>query len=342
MNKNRFSWPILGHQSIINFLQTSIINNKINHAYIFYGPEHLGKGLVANYFVNSIQCEEYNHENDAKIPCQKCNACRQIEKGMHPDIYKVKKEENKKNISIEQVRELQHKLSMRSFLTSYKIAIIDQAESISLEAANSLLKTIEEPTTKTIIILITNKLEALPTTILSRCQILKFNFINPDSIYNFLRQGGADKEIARNLSLLSQGKPGLAHILLKKKGVFEEYQNNVSYFFDLIKSNIINKLKIINELTKKKDNYQNSQESFISMIDIWISLLRDIFLIKNNNLKEVKHQFIKNKLINIAKKLNIFKIKKYIILLINIKKYLEFNINPKLLLEDYFLNIKII
>ena len=149
MDKKRFSWPILGHQSIVNYLQTSIINQKINHAYIFYGPEHIGKSLVADYFVNSLQCEEFNNKNK-KIPCQKCNACQQIEKGIHPDIYKVNKESDKKNISIEQVRNLQHKLSMRSFLTSYKVAIIDQAESISLEAANSLLKTIEEPTSKTI------------------------------------------------------------------------------------------------------------------------------------------------------------------------------------------------
>src|SRR3989344_1191746 len=166
-------WPIVGHSHIVSYLQNSLNNLKLAHAYLFVGLDHVGKAAVAGYFINSLVCQNLEVEALA-VPCGECQSCRQALSGNHPDVYWLARELNektdklKKNISIEQVRQLQNKLSLRSFLNSYKIAVVSEAQTLSAEAANSLLKTLEEPSARTVLILLAENLARLPQTIVSR------------------------------------------------------------------------------------------------------------------------------------------------------------------------------
>lgn len=184
---------IIGHKNITSFLEKSVKNGEISHAYLFYGPSHLGKKAVASHFAEVILGRPIAN---------------------HPDVYLVGRERDEKesklakNISIEQIRELERKLSLSSFLNSYKIGIIEEAETMSEEAANSLLKTLEEPTPKTVIILLSTSTSALPATIVSRCQTLKFLPVAKEKIYDHLLNLGAGRDEARDLSGISFGKPG--------------------------------------------------------------------------------------------------------------------------------------
>ena len=229
-------WPIIGHQGIVKFLQKSIINNKVAHAYLFCGLEHLGKRTVAEYFAASLlanlresatnfpkrrpkpaatreilhestlanlrestttiaNLHEYttNNTNDIREIRGKFVNIRDVnirDLKRHPDFYEIKKEEDKKNISIEQIRKLREKLGLRAFLGEYKVALIDEAESMTEEANNALLKTLEEPSEKTVIILITTNARSLPQTIVSRCQIIRFLPVNRKGILEFLDNHG--------------------------------------------------------------------------------------------------------------------------------------------------------
>jgi len=330
-NKNSkiSTWPVLGNKAISNYLYSSILSNQISHAYLFYGPEQIGKKLFAELFAKSLQCQSDSN----KIPCNQCVSCQQIEKKIHPDIYSTEPGENG-STSINQIRELQHALSLRSFLTSYKISIIDQADRMTNEAANSLLKTLEEPPPKTVIILISKSIVSLPLTIISRCQTLQYNFVPTEVIYNWLIVNKKHRKDAHMISHLSNGRPGMAYNLANQAQLLADRQGKIDILFDLINSNIQNKIKIITNLTKA-----GNKEEIFANLDLLMSLFRDIFLQKNSNPKIISNLSFKDKINQIQKK---YTNKNLVNIIINIEKtksYIQQNINPQLALENLTLNI---
>ncbi|MCX6744485.1 MAG: DNA polymerase III subunit delta', partial [Candidatus Parcubacteria bacterium] len=223
---NNFNWPVVGHQKIQQFLQKSLANNKLGHAYLFSGPVHLGKSLVAEKFMASILCADYHQQNKKeaqKLPCGECVFCQQFNRGIHPDVYFLKKDEDKKNISVEQVREMHKFLSLTSFLNSYKIALVANAQELSESAQNALLKVLEEPTPKTILILIVNDHNLLLPTISSRCQLVKFRQLSEEQIFHHLVGLGSSREQAKILTALSCGQIGLAIDYLANPELFNSY-----------------------------------------------------------------------------------------------------------------------
>ena len=139
------NWNIIGHNKITSFLETGIKNDKLSHAYLFHGPKSIGKKTLTKQFILNLLCHTENPEKP-EIPCLNCDSCRQTQKNANPDVIWIKKEADKKNITVEQIRELEGKLSIHSFFKSYKIAVIENAEDMNLASANALLKTLEEPT----------------------------------------------------------------------------------------------------------------------------------------------------------------------------------------------------
>jgi len=333
-----FDWPVIGHESVIEYLQKSIINNKLSHAYLFIGSEHVGKSLVAENLICCLQCEN-NDKKSRDVPCQKCSACEQVKKRIHPDVYFIEKLEDKKNISIEQIRELEHKLSMRSFLTAYKIAVINEAEKMTIEAFNSLLKTLEEPTPKTIIIIIASKLNQIPSTILSRCQVLKFNLISNKKILNYLVKLGKSKKEAQEITSLSQGRPGLAISYIQDNVLLENYQDKIDDVLKIINGSVKEKFNIIDKIIPKRMSINEINESLVSVIDIWSYFFRDLILIKSENLNNITNIFIKNKLIILANKYKVEHLYIFLKKIDETKKLLSQNINPKLLLENLVINL---
>lgn len=148
---------IIGQEHILNYLKKSIKNNRVSHAYLFEGSGYLDKKTMALWFVKCLGCQD-------------------------PDITEITVLENKEEIGIEQIRELRRYLSLSSHSSPYKIAIIDEAERMTSEAANALLKTLEEPRGNTVLILITSIPSALPDTIVSRCEEIKFRAGSLDKI----------------------------------------------------------------------------------------------------------------------------------------------------------------
>lgn len=156
---------IIGHQQQIKILQAAIEHQRIAHAYLFDGPDGIGKKLVAQALARVFLCETANG-------CGDCAACTKIDAGTHPDFYPL--EADGTTIKIDQIRTLQPQLALRSFGGRGKVCLIDNAERMTHEAANALLKTLEEPTADTLIILISSRPESLLATIRSRCQRLRF------------------------------------------------------------------------------------------------------------------------------------------------------------------------
>ena len=162
---------LIGHGKQIESLLTDYTTGNISHAYLFYGPEQIGKFTLARDFAKLLQCE-----NDF---CGGCSACRQIQSAQHLDTTFLIDDGN--SIGIETVRELKATLANTS-QSSYKICIIERIERMTREASNSFLKILEEPSLDTIFLLTTDSLQALMPTITSRCRLLRFSLVNDDLI----------------------------------------------------------------------------------------------------------------------------------------------------------------
>ena len=159
---------IIGNDMIKDHFKKAIENNKISHAYILTGEAGTGRKSIANAFSMALLCEK-----GGKEPCMVCHSCKQVLSGNHPDLIYVK-HEKPNSIGVDDIREqINDTIMIRPYSSYYKIYIVDEAEKMTVQAQNALLKTIEEPPSYAVIILITTNQEAFLPTILSRCVQLK-------------------------------------------------------------------------------------------------------------------------------------------------------------------------
>lgn len=322
-----FVWPIIGHKNIVKFLQKSIANEKISHAYLFYGPENLGKKTTAKYFALSLICSA------EKKPCLKCLNCKEFLKNIFPDAFWLRKEEEKKNISIDQIRDLKERLSWAGFTNSYKIVMIVNAEEMSEEAANSFLKMLEEPPEKSLIILLANSLKNIPKTIISRCQPIKFSLVNKKEIFDFLMKNyKLSQKEAEEISSLSFGLPGRAIKFLENKEKLKDYLEVQKKLIKILEKDSINeRLKITEGILKEK--------MVKKIIFNWKVLIRDLILLQTKNQKLIINLSLRDKLEKLAEKFSLEKTYQIERKLDDLIFYLNQNINLKLALDNFVINL---
>jgi DNA polymerase-3 subunit delta' len=208
---------IIGHKKQLAMLRSGLSADRLHHSYLLVGPDGVGKSTVALALAKAIHCEDSSHDF-----CGRCANCARISDGNHPDVRVIEPLPDKKEISIQQIREIERELSYRSFSGKHKIAIIDRATLINLSAENALLKTLEEPPEKSLLILIAANAGGLLPTVRSRCVRLSFAPLNRQGVATYLRSRA---EIAPDeidcLAAMSMGSIGLA-LKLKKEGLLEK------------------------------------------------------------------------------------------------------------------------
>ncbi|MDD4334262.1 MAG: DNA polymerase III subunit delta' [Desulfotomaculaceae bacterium] len=196
---------IVGHKQSVKILNKAISSGRVAHAYLFAGPAGVGKETTAMSFARALLCSHPAGED----ACGICRECRQLSSGNHPDFCLV--EPAGSSIKIEQVREIQRRVPYRSYQGGRKIFLIRQAEAMTAEAANCILKTLEEPPGDTVFILLSARPQILLPTILSRCQTIYFKAMSvPDLIRGLVNLKGLPEEEARLYAALSGGSMGRA------------------------------------------------------------------------------------------------------------------------------------
>jgi DNA polymerase-3 subunit delta' len=332
------NWNLIGHEKIINFFEKAIQHDNLAHAYLFLGNKHLGKKTFTKQLVKNIFCYQ-NHKDINNTPCEECLHCKELKKNTHPDLFWIKKETDKKNISVEQIRDLEIQLKNHSFLKNYKIAIIEDVENLNLASANALLKTLEEPTKKTILILLANTKNYLPATILSRTQIINFNYVNSQKIYTQLKSKYSTENNLKNISLLSFGRPGFSMIFLENKKMWENYQNQVNNFIALTQTKTANKINFAEKLFLNDKNLIEKNKKIISLLNLWQIILRDFTLQKLNSGQFLINTYALEKIKLTCQKYSLT----HLILLQNeiehIKTNLDKNVNPRLVLENFLIKL---
>ena len=202
---------IYGHEKKIEIIRKSLTQNRIGHAYLFSGISAVGKNTLAREFVKALNCEKKDILHDS---CGECSSCRKIQREIHPDVFFV--EADGQFIRINAIREIQEQMKCKPLEARQRVFIIDDADKMNDQAANALLKILEEPSPSNILILVTARPYSMPSTIISRCQHIRFNPLRFDTVAKFLVDRiGMDNQQALLLAGLSGGSIGRAMELNK-------------------------------------------------------------------------------------------------------------------------------
>src|SRR3989339_649263 len=290
MAGQKLKWPLVGNQHITEYLEQCIARGNVGGTYIFNGPSDLGKSTAAICFAQTLLCQNYDQAG-IELPCETCPSCRYFHRdesgegekqagdGVHGDCHIIRRESDKKNIPVELVRDFIRILSLSSFLGSYKVGIIRDAEYLSPEAANALLKTLEEPKQRVVIILVCSDLEALPKTIVSRSQVLWFRPVKTDIIHDYLlKEYKASRSEAKKYSRLSLGRPALAVKFFENKEASENYRKQVDIFLKFFRQNINERFAAIDSLVGKKISGPETAGIVRGALLAWQGLVRDLML----------------------------------------------------------------
>ena len=320
-----YTWPSIGNDKAIEFLNRSLESGKIAQTYVFIGPEELGKSTIALAYAKNLQ-GSYD--------------------GFNSDLYILNPEAGKKNIGIEQVREFIKMLNLSSFMNSYKIGLIKEADLLSDEAKSALLKTLEEPKDKVIIILLVTTEESLPATILSRSQKLYFYPVPAATIYDYLiADYGANRSLAKELANLALGRPLKAIRYLENPELYKSYLEDAENFLSLFGLDINARLKVLDNLFSDKSYSKQASESALNILLMAEGLLRDLLLLDLQQKDRLQHLVLIDRLEKSLSSLpgeseeKVISILKRLKLIAQAKEYLDSNVNPRLILEQLVINL---
>ncbi|MDD3141941.1 MAG: DNA polymerase III subunit [Lachnospiraceae bacterium] len=321
---------IVGHKDIIEYIQTAVKMDKVSHAYILNGERGAGKKLLANLFARTLQCEERGEE-----PCGECKSCKQSISNNQPDIICVT-HEKPSSISVDDIREqVNNDIMIKPYSSPYKIYIIPEADLLTIQAQNALLKTIEEPPVYAIIFLLTENAENLLPTIRSRCVILKLKNIKDTLIKKYLMEELAIPDYKADICVaFAQGNMGRA-IMLASSEHFNEIKEEA---IELLKQ--INELELsqIVEALKRISKYKLEINDYLDIIATWY---RDVLIYKA--MKDVNGLVFSDQLEYIkeqARKSSYEGIETILHSLEQAKKRLNANVNFDLVMELLLLTIK--
>lgn len=299
-------------------LQNYVIQKRVPQALLINGALGIGKQHLAEKFAHSLLCE---HPNSEGFNCEKCSSCLLIKAQTHPDFMDITPEEEGKNITIAQIRTLIEKLSLKPQFERYRVILLHPADTLNNAAANAFLKYLEEPTERTILILVTHRMNKLPATIKSRCQ--KFTIAMPDKnlVLQWLSQQTNNAEIVLNLA---QGSPLLAQQYAKDEHLTQRKECFAEF---LAVANQKNHPVLIAEKWLKLP-----ETTLLFWLSSWV-----IDLIRYRHQTEPKnlyHADFKMALRELATRVNPIKLYEFYDLLLKSRQRLETQINKQVLWEE--------
>lgn len=279
---------IIGQEQIVEHLKTAVKTGQVNHAYILQGERSSGKEFIAKVFAKALQCE---NPQDGE-PCLECRSCKQAKGGNQPDIIKVT-HEKPNTVGVEDIRKLTGDVAIKPYSSKRKIYIINEAEKMTVQAQNALLKTLEEAPEYVVILLLTTNVDALLQTIQSRCILLTMKPVKDELVKKYLMQDVQIPDYKADVCVaFARGNVGRAKALASS----EEFDN--------IKQDAVALLKYIREMEitdvvnaiKKISEYKFEIDDYLDIMAVWY---RDVLLFKATN--DINHLIFRDELQYIKK-----------------------------------------
>ncbi|MCX6785536.1 MAG: hypothetical protein NTZ18_01630 [Candidatus Komeilibacteria bacterium] len=301
------NWGIIGHEEIVNFLEQSLYKNRLAGTYLFHGLPHLGKTAVAEKFAEKLLGSAWPTT----------------------ELYKLEILEDKKDIGIEQVREWRRSLGFKAFTDQYKVGIIYGAEKLNRESGNALLKTIEEPSPKTVLILIVSDSQTLLPTIISRCQTIKFLPVAQNTLHRgLLAKAELDKKKLNLIESLAQGRPGLAIQLAKNEDFFNEYVQGEDLAVKVLGSPLATRWQLLDGLLEPLEEARAKVQAALNFLAHLENVLRSNLLAHYSSAPaSVRPALNPGGLIKLFSLINLS------------RRSLAGNVQPRLVLENLIINI---
>jgi DNA polymerase III subunit delta' len=316
--------------TVLKMLKNSIRKNRVAHAYLLEGIKGTGKRDLALLMTKTLFCnalvEEYK-------PCEACNNCLRINSGNHPDVHKV--DPDGLSIKVQQIRDLQEEFAKKGVESSRKVYMINHADKMSVSAANSLLKFLEEPSSQTVAFLLTEQPQQILPTILSRCQMLSFKPLSPQSMISQLVENGVDPLKA----------PLLAHVT---NSLDEAYELNVDDWFAQAQKIVLklyevlakNPLEAMVTLQGDWSQHFKDKEQVNRGLDLLLLIFKDLLYIQLEKQEQIIFKAEGERLRPFALKSSGRRLSEQMSAILEAKRKLQANMNPQLMMEELVLKLQ--
>lgn len=328
------TWNIFGHDGAVNYLKRQCEPDNIRHAYLITGPEGVGRLTLAKAFVKALNCQNPPAPNDF---CGTCQACRQIEAEAWPDLNILYLEENTREIKIDQVRAMQKTLALAPYQSQWRVVIIPDFQKANIAAANALLKSLEEPPARAIIILTADARENLLETIASRCGILRLRPTSVDATAKIL-QNELDflKDEAQVIAHLSGGRVGKAFHFAQNEELLEQYHDILAQLHEVLPQTKRARLQYAEAVTKRKGN---QRENVSALLSVWLTFWRDVMIAHSGAALPIVNLTQSELVQQIASQLSLPQIEAILKAHEKGLEQIDANVNSRLVLENILLHI---
>jgi len=332
-------WQVIGHDRAVSFLQRSLEKGALSHAYLLVGPPHVGKMTLALNLAQALNCES------GEPPCGECEPCQKTVSSKHADVQIIglvsngnsAEAKSRVEISIDQIREMQHASNLPPFEGRYKVFIIDGAERLSIEAANCLLKTLEEPVERVVFVLLTTSERLLPATVVSRCQRLELPPLGIDVVESALNsRWEVEPQKAGLLSRICRGRLGWAIMAAGDDALLQQRAERLDKLLDIIDARYDERFAYAAQLASQ---FSQNRGSVQEVLDLWLDWWRDLLLVKAGCKDVITNIDLENVLVGCASGYSLARIKAIIDSIKAAAEQLEQNANPQLVLEVLMLNM---
>jgi DNA polymerase-3 subunit delta' len=320
---------MIGHERTVASLQRAIAANRLPHALLFTGPAGIGKTTLALELAKALEC------TGDDPPCRACIHCRQIASGSHPDVAVIEPAEGKTGILIEQVRDLRDAASLRPFQGRVKVYIVSGAESLTAQAADALLKTLEEPQPQVRLILTAVDVDGLPATVVSRCRVEPLAPVDQAEIADALRREGAEAAEAERIARLARGNVGWALQAGARPALVSAQEETISRLAGLWDANIEERLRLAETLAADRKD----RSAVRRHLELLVLLARDLLLLASGRPAALATGEDLARLRAQASRVGFNRIIAYLDRLRLTMDRIDQNVDPRLALEALFLNL---
>jgi DNA polymerase III subunit delta' len=316
--------------TVLKMLKNSIVKGRVAHAYLLEGIRGTGKKEIGLVITKALFCESLI---EGYKPCEACNNCRRINSGNHPDVHKI--EPDGLSIKKQQIQTLQEEFSKKGVESSRKVYMINHADKMSVSAANSLLKFLEEPNSQTVAFLITEQPQQLLPTILSRCQILSFKPLAPQIMINQLIENGVDSMKAPLLAQLTNSLDEAYE--LNVDDWFAQAQKIVLKLYEVLKKN---PLEAMVAIQGDWSQHFKEKEQINRGLDLLLLIFKDLLYIQLDRQEQIVFKGESERLRQFALQVSGRRISDQMSAILEAKRKLQANMNPQLMMEELVLKLQ--
>lgn len=329
-------WETVGHEKAVRTLGRSIAAGRLAHSYLISGPAKIGKRTLALDMARAANCVSDNP------PCGECRQCQRVTSGLHPDVRVIGLEKARSGrlrtlISIEQVREIQRDASLLPYEGRSRVFIFESAERLSGEAANSLLKTLEEPPESVLIILVASDVNAVLPTILSRCRRIDLRPASLGVVSDLLvEQKGISRERADEIAGLSGGRVGWAVEAADDPTIISGIAESMDGIEAAVNGSLTDRFDYAERLSGR---FSADRQGVFAELDLWQSWWRDVLLIGQDKNELVVNTSRREALTSVSGRIPVESVAAALKAIRRTMFLLERNVSPRLALEGMMMKL---